>query len=193
MPGHRLADFGTRARTGKLGSRECTTAEKLHKLAALQREVDEKRVSLVASKQMFDAGRNSEPTTIAKMKRHLKEKPLDGILLSFPSPMSSQDHKWSFPGHATGQQSIQPCRLCSCLLILSPMNPPRDFSSLLNCRKREKKEREKGEKVLRIIDFKITLSPERMKEHFQKVATLNLLSPMGLRSPNQNRSHCNSG
>lgn len=105
MSGHRLADFGTRARTGKLGSRECTTAEKLHKLAALQREVDEKRVSLVASKQMFDAGRNSEPTTIAKMKRHLKEKPLDGILLSFPSPMSSQDHNWSFPGHATGQQS----------------------------------------------------------------------------------------
>ena len=105
VPGHRLADFGTRARTGKLGSRECTTAEKLHKLAALQREVDEKRVSLVASKQMFDAGRNSEPTTIAKMKRHLKEKPLDGILLSFPSPMSSQDHNWSFPGHATGQQS----------------------------------------------------------------------------------------
>lgn len=79
--------------------------QKLHKLAALQREVDEKRVSLVASKQMFDAGRNSEPTTIAKMKRHLKEKPLDGILLSFPSPMSSQDHKWSFPGHAIGQQS----------------------------------------------------------------------------------------
>lgn len=94
MRGHRLANFGTRTRTGKLGSRECTTAE-----------ADEKRASLVASKQMFDAGRNSEPTTIAKMKRHLKEKPLDGILLPFPSPMSSQDHKWSFPGHAIGQQS----------------------------------------------------------------------------------------
>lgn len=100
MRAHRLADFGTRARTHANAQQQ-----KLHKLATLQREVDEKRASLVASKQMFDAGRNSEPTTIAEMKRHLKEKPLDDILLPFPSTMSSQDRKWSFPGHAIGQQS----------------------------------------------------------------------------------------